>query len=170
VRWFVEEVHPHDGQLKNYLKGAFPAVRDVDDVVQESYVRIWKARTARPIRSAKAFLFKVARHLALNTIRKELNSPETGCGFAALRVLDTKPNAAEAALTEDLYRHAVEALGSLPTRHRQVVMLHKLEGLSHREIAARLNLTERTVQKYCWQGIERCVAHLKMKASDGFSG
>jgi hypothetical protein len=35
-RWFMEEVQPHDDQLKGYLHGAFPSVRDVDDVVQES--------------------------------------------------------------------------------------------------------------------------------------
>jgi hypothetical protein len=42
--WFAEEVQPHDAQLKAYLRGAFPAVRDVEDVVQESYLRVWRAR------------------------------------------------------------------------------------------------------------------------------
>lgn len=53
-KWFKEEVHLHDGQLKSWLKGTFPSVRDVDDVVQESYLRIWKAKATEPINSAKA--------------------------------------------------------------------------------------------------------------------
>ena len=67
--WFSEEVQPHDAQLKAYLRSAVPAVRDVDDVVQDSYVRLLTARTAEPIRSAKAFLFRVARHLAVDALR-----------------------------------------------------------------------------------------------------
>ena len=48
---------------------------DVDDVVQESYLRVWKARTTRPIESAKAFLFTVARRLALDFVRRKRRSP-----------------------------------------------------------------------------------------------
>lgn len=44
AHWFTEHVHPHDAQLKAYLRGAFPAVRDVEDVVQESYLRVWRVR------------------------------------------------------------------------------------------------------------------------------
>jgi DNA-directed RNA polymerase specialized sigma24 family protein len=73
TRWFTEEVHPHDASLKAYLRGSFPSVRDVDDVVQESYLRIWKARAIHPISSARAFLFRIARHLALDTLRHENN-------------------------------------------------------------------------------------------------
>src|SRR5438876_12279709 len=59
-RWFAAEVHAHERSLRAYLRGAFPSVRDVDDVVQESYVRVWKARLAHPIQSARSFLFQVA--------------------------------------------------------------------------------------------------------------
>jgi RNA polymerase sigma factor (sigma-70 family) len=47
--WFAEEVHTHDSQLKSYLRSSFPALRDVDDVVQESYLRIWRRQLVRPI-------------------------------------------------------------------------------------------------------------------------
>src|SRR5580693_2470646 len=57
IRWFTEEVHPHEPSLRAYLNGSFPTVRDLDDVVQESYLRIWQARAAYPIGSARAFLF-----------------------------------------------------------------------------------------------------------------
>lgn len=74
-KWFAEEVQPHGPSLRAFLRGRFPAVRDVDDVVQESYLRIWKARARHPIDSAKAFLFRIARNLALDTLRHEKNSP-----------------------------------------------------------------------------------------------
>ena len=65
-RWFAEKIQPHAGQLRAYLREAFPAVPDVEDVVQESYLRVWRARTGQPIIFPKAFLFRVARNVALD--------------------------------------------------------------------------------------------------------
>ncbi len=169
ARWFTQEVHPHDGQLKAYLRSTFPAVRDVDDVVQESYLRIWKARAARPIQSAKAFLFKVARHLALDTVRRNQASPfDPGYDFDLSRVLDTAPDAAQALLDQDLFNHVVDALLTLPSHHREVLVLHKLKGLSHREVAAQLKITERTAQKYSSLGLTRCAEYLRSQGITGF--
>jgi RNA polymerase sigma factor (sigma-70 family) len=171
TRWFTEEVNPHGASLKAYLRGSFPSVRDVDDVVQESFLRVWKARAAQPIASAKAFLFKVARHLALDTIRKHRNSPlEAGCDFAALRVIDPNPDAARALLTADLRNHLADALVALPARHRNVIVLHKLQGLGHREVAAQLGLTERTAQKYCQEGMAHCARFLQARGIETFLG
>ena len=75
ARWFLEQVHPHDQALKGYLRGSFPKMRDVDDVVQESYLKIWQARRRQPIDSARAFLFRIARNLALNLTGREQRSP-----------------------------------------------------------------------------------------------
>ena len=71
TRWFTEEVQPDGPQLRSYLRGSFPTVRVLDDVVQESCLRVWKSRATRPIQSAKAFLFAVARRLALDLVRRE---------------------------------------------------------------------------------------------------
>ena len=168
-RWFAEEVHPHDGQLKAYLRGSFPAVRDVDDVVQESYLRIWKAKTAQPIQSAKAFLFKIARHLALDTIRKNGNSPLDTVGETAFSsVLDLAPNAAEALISKDTLHHLADAIASLPQRRREVIILHKLKGLPQKEVAQLLDLSPRTVEKHCLRGLNQCEEHLRAHGINGF--
>lgn len=76
-QWFANVVHAHDSQLKAYLRGVFRSVRHVDDVVRESYFRIWEARTVHPIESAKAFLFTIARRLALKQALKIRAAPST---------------------------------------------------------------------------------------------
>jgi RNA polymerase sigma-70 factor (ECF subfamily) len=167
--WFKQEVHLHDGQLKSWLRGQFPAVRDVDDVVQESYLRVWKARATQPIESAKAFLFKVARHLALDLLRRDTRSPLTTVeDLAGLRVIDTAPDAAEALLTQDTLQHLADAVVALPTHYRNVIVLHKIQGLSQREVAAQLGLSERSVEKYCHRGMVRCEAWLRARGIEGF--
>src|ERR1044072_2602461 len=89
ARWFAAEVHAHDGQLRAYLRGTYPTVRDVDDVVQESYLRTWKAKLAHPIASTKSFLFEVARNLAIDLIRRRRSAPgESLAAFEDLAVMD----------------------------------------------------------------------------------
>jgi RNA polymerase sigma-70 factor (ECF subfamily) len=154
--WFAEEVHPHGPQLKSYLRKTFPAVRDVDDVVQESYLRIWKARAEQPIRSAKGFLFEVARRLAIDFTRHESRSPiDARPGFAELSVIEGGPGIAEAVSTREEIALLARAFDALPARCREVMILRQLEGRSQKEIAVHLGLSEFTVQTQVVQGLRR---------------
>lgn len=156
--WFMEEVHPHDSSLKAYLRSSFPAVRDVEDVVQESYVRVWKAKAIQPIRSAKSLLFTVARHLALNVIRKNHRSPVFAVtDLERLCVLDNDtPDAARAADSAQEIELLAAAIDSLPARCRAIFILRRLQGVPQKEIAARLGLSEETVQRQAANGLCRC--------------
>ncbi|MGH7958299.1 MAG: RNA polymerase sigma factor [Opitutaceae bacterium] len=167
-RWFAEEVHAHDASLKSYLRGSFPTVRDVDDVVQESYLRIWKARAAQPIRSARAFLFTVARRLALDSIRRERTSLIDAVGdLSRLRVLYERPDAAEAAGMQEKIRLLADAVESLPARCREVVVLRKIQGIPQKEVATMLSLSEKTVESHFTRGMKRCEAHLRERGVCG---
>lgn len=156
TRWFQNEVHTHEGQLKSYLRGSFPGVRDIDDVVQESYVKIWRAKLARPITSTKSFLFQVARNLALDLIRREKISPEKECpDLDALPVFDDRPGVAEAACTQEELDLLARAIDALPDRCREVMILRQIKGLSQKEIAAQLGISVLTVQTYVVRGLRR---------------
>src|SRR5438045_4860523 len=71
VHWFVSEMQPHRSALRAWLLARFPTLGDVDDVVQESFARVLRAREAGPIRSTRALLFATARNLALDTVRRD---------------------------------------------------------------------------------------------------
>ncbi|MGH7957874.1 MAG: RNA polymerase sigma factor, partial [Opitutaceae bacterium] len=128
ARWFAEKVYPHDSALKAHLRGSFPSVRDVEDLVQESYLRVWQRQLGRPIASAKGFLFKVARRLALDSLRHERHSPiERVTDLSVSRVIDNGPTAAEAACTRQEIEFLMEAIESLPHRCREIVLLRKIQ-------------------------------------------
>lgn len=167
--WFTSEVQPHEPLLRNYLKGKFPAVRDVDDVVQESYLRIWTARAAQPIESAKAFLFKIARHLAIDLVRRERSSPVHAVrDLDALSVIGDGRTVVETLSLEEKTRLLADALATLPDRCREIVVLHKLEGLSQNEVAAQLGLSPRTVEVQVARGVKRIESFLRQRGLNSF--
>ncbi len=161
-RWFTEEVHPHGGRLKSWLRSHFPGVRDVDDIVQESYLRIWKARATKEIQSAKAFLFLIARHLALDQVRRQHASPiDLAADFSDQTVLSSETHAADLLVTQELFECLGHALIALPDHYREVIILHKLQGLSQKEVAVRLNLSPRSVEKYVMRALVRIGSYLR---------
>ncbi|MDB6167542.1 MAG: polymerase, sigma-24 subunit, subfamily [Verrucomicrobia bacterium] len=160
-RWFAEEVQPHDASLRSYVRGAFPTVRDVEDVVQESYLRIWRARLERPINTTKSFLFQIARHLAIDFVRRERISPLRSLPDSVVETVcdDRRPGVAEAVCTHDELAWLARALDALPARCREVMILRQIEGVSQKEIAVRLGLSELTVQTHVVQGLRRLEAY-----------
>jgi RNA polymerase sigma-70 factor (ECF subfamily) len=117
---------------------------------------------ATPIRSAKSFLFKIARHLAIDSLRHGARNPiDSVADFAQLAVLDTRPDAAEAAVTSEELELLLDAIESLPARCREIVILRKLRGLSQKEIALRMGITERTVEVQGTKGLDRCEEFLR---------
>jgi RNA polymerase sigma-70 factor (ECF subfamily) len=164
AKWFAEEVQPHEPQLRGYLRGSFPAVRDVDDVVQESYLRVWRARASHPIDSARAFLFTVARRLALRTAMRSRALPAVAMDeAAALQVPDASADPAAALDYREKVVLLAEALRHLPPRCREIVIRRKLLGLSQKIVAAQLGLSERTVENQLARGIRRCEDRLRRR-------
>ena len=169
ARWFANEVRSHDASLRSYLHGAFPSMRtEVEDVIQESYLRTWKARATQPILSARAFLFRVARNLALDTVRHNQASPiDRVSHLEGLSVIEDKPDAAEAASRQDRIGLLAEAIARLPDRCREVFILHKIKQLSRHDVAVRLGLSERTVEVQTARAVRRCADYLRKRGVNG---
>lgn len=155
-RWFAAELQPHTGMLRAWLRSQFPAAQDADDIVQEAVVRVLGAHAAAPVRSPKAYLYVVARNLALMQVRR-LAARGTGSleEIDAGRILDETVDIPEAvARTQELelLSHAIQ---SLPARCRQVLTLRKIYGLSQQETAAELGIAEHTVEIHTAIGLKR---------------
>jgi RNA polymerase sigma factor (sigma-70 family) len=170
-QWFAEQVHPHDSQLKAYLRGSFPAVHDVEDVVQESYLRLWRARATQPILNAKAFLFRVARNVTLDLLRHGRRSPIDVVGdLEALSVIEDKPGVADQVSTAEKLTLLAEAIATLPPRGRELIMLCKLKGLSHRQAGEQLGITEKTVDEHVSRALKRLGQELRSRGLDRYYG
>jgi RNA polymerase sigma factor (sigma-70 family) len=155
--------------LKNYIRSSFPSVRDVDDVVQESYLKIWQAKAAGPIKSAKAYLFTIARHLAINLVRRERIAPVNCVGDLASSIAyDDRPTPAEQISKQEKIELLGDALIALPPKLRAVIILYKFEGLSQAAIGRQLGLTQKAVEHLVQRGIEKVEAFMRSKGHDFF--
>lgn len=162
ARWFAEEVQPHEAMLRAWLRGRFPTVTDIDDLVQESYARLFRARAAGQVRNARNYLFATARNLALDLFRHDRAIPFEPIGESSgLSVLDQETDVAEAVGRDQELQLLRDAMHALPTRCRQVFTLRKLYGLSHRDIAAQLGISERTVEAQIDKAMRRCASFLR---------
>ncbi|MDI1335178.1 MAG: RNA polymerase sigma factor [Lacunisphaera sp.] len=169
--WFNKEVQPHASSLRAYLRRSFPSVHDVDDVVQESFLRIWKRRLAEPILSSKAFLFKVARNLALDLVRRGQVSPINPVrDLSAVNVVEDKRDAADLADVNEKMLALADAVADLPTRCREIIILRKFKGLSQKEVAAHFAISERTVEVQVARGVKRCEAYLRKRGINSLYG
>lgn len=169
TRWFTEEVHPHDRDLRNHIRRAFPSIGDVDDVMQESYLRIWKRRSVEPIRCAKAFLYMVSQRIAIDILRRRRRSPADGVeDLALLEVADDAPPVHERLGMDEKVELLIEAIDCLPSRCRDVVILRKLKSLSQQETARLLGISEKGVEAQLARGMERCRKFFRHRGVNGF--
>lgn len=161
-RWFRENVLPHEETLRGYLRRKYPTL-DTDDVVQESYLKLFRARSVRQIVFAKAFLFTVASNTA-NTLfrRRKLYSDVPVSELPDSGVLeDTASDAFELINARQQQALLVEVVAELPARCREIFMLRLARGLTNAEIAEQLGLSEGTVRTQVVRAMHRCTEMLK---------
>jgi len=161
ARWFAEEVLPHEEKLRAWLRSRFSAESDIDDILQEAYVRLLRARERGRLQSPKAFLFAIARNLVIDQIRRRKTIPLGALvENEALCVLDEAEDSNGAAARDKKLSMLTEAIQSLPDRCRQVFTLRKVYGLSQTEVAARLGISENTVSAQLTIGFNKCAEYV----------
>jgi RNA polymerase sigma-70 factor (ECF subfamily) len=134
---------------------------DVDDLVQETYARLLRARVSGRATLTRAYLFVVARNVALDLVRREKAVEFERLGeMAGLSVVEERPDAAETLSHEQELALLNEAMHALPPRCREILTLRRIEGLSHRAIAGRLDIAEGTVNAQLAIGLIRCRQYL----------
>ncbi len=159
--WFTEEVQVHKTALLAWLHGKFPEASDLDDIAQEALTRVWRARTHSAVPAPKALLFAIARNLALDQVRrKQVADIKPLAEMATLYVYEDGPSPAETTAHKQELELLTQAIQSLPDRCRQVLTLRKIYGLSQKEIAAQLDISEHTVEAQVANGMRRCSAFL----------
>jgi RNA polymerase sigma-70 factor (ECF subfamily) len=159
-RWFLEHVQPHEAMLRAWLRSRFPTGCDIDDIIQEAYIRILRAHDGGELRSPKAFLFTTARNMALDHFRhRQVVGEKSIVDYDVLSVLDEGDAIPEIVAHNQELNFLTEAIQSLPDRCRQVFTLRKIYGMPQNEIADQLGISPRTVSAQLTIGLQKCTAY-----------
>ncbi|MBL8267348.1 RNA polymerase sigma factor [Steroidobacter sp.] len=153
--WFVREVLPHERALVRYLSRVWRTRSEVDDLLQEVYVRVYEsAEKSRPV-AVKSFLFTSARNLMTDRARRaRVVAIEAVEDIEELSscVDEVTPERRLSARQE--LKMLASAFDNLSPRCREVVWLRRVDELSQKEVAARLGVSARTVETYLIRGMQ----------------
>jgi RNA polymerase sigma factor (sigma-70 family) len=151
--WFICEVLPLEASLMQFLRHSWHRSGDIADLRQDIYVRVFEAAQKQIPRPAKPFVFAVARNLMIDRYRRERIVPIDGVAdLEAVEVAADEPGPDRNAIARDALRRLQAAMDRLPPRCREAVVLRQVEGLSRREIAMRMGISEKTVKSHLNDG------------------
>lgn len=133
-------------RLYNFSKTFLKLEEGIDDILQEVFIKIWQNR--KKIRTPDtfgSFIFTITRNLLLNELRTRLKNEKIKEKIGKLAV------AIEYSFIEQLESDEIKikidrAIMELPDRQKEIFILSRIEGLSHKEIAERLLITSKTVE------------------------
>lgn len=154
--WFRTEVLPLEPALMRLLRRHWRYPEDLPDMRQEIYVRLFEAagRDGLPL-STRAFVFQCARNLLVDRARRaQVVSFDI---VADLEELEEQPQAdftpEQLADARQELQMLDAALDDLSPRCREVLLLRKVDGLTHKEISSRLGIAEGTIEKQITLGV-----------------
>jgi len=138
---------------------------EVEDILQEAFVRTFEAGERTVIRDTRAFLLRTATNLAFNHVTRaghRLTGSMEGIGEELLVDDSIAPDVQVDA--DRRFLTFCRAVGALPDQCRRVFVLRKVHGLSQEEIATQLGIAESTVEKHIAKGLLLCRQHMLQEA------
>ena len=118
---------------------------DVDDILQETFLRVYTANEKTHITSLQDYLFVVSRNLVMKKLSRQSRE-------IVLEINDALVDAGD--ISADI---------QLSEKSRRAILLRKFYGFSHREIAGKMHVSVSSVEKYISEGIKRCKQNLYLQ-------
>jgi RNA polymerase sigma-70 factor (ECF subfamily) len=140
---------------------------EVDDLVQEACARLITKTQDSELQNPQAYLFKIAANLIIDLKRKKISSP------ACFVLLDEESGSVTAPTQEDHRRYVdlqflfQSALNELPPRCREVFVLRRFDELDTNQIAKRMNISPRMVQKHMTNALAHLYVRLRPMKESG---
>lgn len=152
--WFVREVLPLEAALRGFLRNNRQSSADVADLLQDIYVRVYEAACTELPAATKSFVFATAHNLLVDRVRREKVIPlSTVENLEALGIAAETPGPDESTIAREELRRVQSALDEIAPRSREAIILRQVEGLSGREIAARMGVAEKTAKRHLSLGV-----------------
>lgn len=140
--------------LKTLVRRVVRSPTDAEDVVQDAFLRVWRAMELGLIRSPRAVLFKTARHLALNHVRSPRNHSVDAAPVQ--EPANDGPTAEERMILDEDHQACRQAFHRLPPQCREALALRVVDECSYKEMSETLGVSVSTLEKRYIRGRKLC--------------
>ncbi len=151
------------GELLRFLTARTGNAGDAEDLVQDVWLRIQAADTG-PVANGRAYLYRVAQNLVLDRVRERRRREQRDHDWAGSHntllagdATDHRPDPVAQIIEREDAAALAAAIAALPEGAGRAFRLHKLDGLSHADVAAQLGISRSGVEKH----IAVAMAHLR---------
>ena len=158
----LSQILGYRGALRRYLRKFTVRADEVDDLVQEAYVRVCAMPAGQVVESPRALIFRIARNLAVDRARQVIvQATDAVADFEALNVVTPVSDLVDQLDADRRFEAFCAVVDELPPICRRVFILRKVYQLSHDEIAEVLGMAHSTIEKHVTKGLLRCRSRLR---------
>ena len=158
--------------LTRYIATFFVQREDIEDTLQQAFTEALTSENERgvAIESPKAYLFRVARNIALNKKKRQRIVFIENVGDVDDSIAgdwqEASGDLGDQQYSRDKLGAFRDAVAMLPPQCRRVFMMQRFDGLTYKEIASELDISTSTVEKHLVKALRRCTDYLANKGFD----
>ena len=172
----------HHKELKNFAQSRLRCPEDAADVVQDTFVRYAVMEKKRQktnekvptIDTPRFFLSRIVTNIIIDRMRTKkrrgihmsLNDIGTDGTEIGADIVDLQPSLYQIVAGRQQLKILTQALDDLPTDCRDTLLLNRIEGYTHKQIAQQLGISQSMVSKHIMQAIKHCAKRLSVFTMD----
>jgi len=131
-------------RVKGFVHKMLPPNISSEEIVQEIFIKVWLNRLKiDPSKNFASFIFVISKNQVLDELKAAINKKLIFTGNQIIEEVSAVQS--NESTEEEMETNLAEILQKLPQRRRQIFSLSRFEGLTYKQIAAKLNITENTV-------------------------
>jgi RNA polymerase sigma factor (sigma-70 family) len=152
--WLARHVLPQEPALRAWLSRRPLAGLEVDDIVQETYAILAALERVDHILNPRTYMFEVAKSVVLRSLRRSrIVAFEALAEAEGMEPPSDEPSPETVAADRQELSRIAALIAGLPAKCREAFTLRKVHGLSQREVAQRMGVSENTVEKHVSKGL-----------------
>ncbi len=168
--WVVREIMPHEPGIRGWLRQHGQSADDIDDLIQEAYAKLSGITAPDQIAQPGGYFFQIVRNLMIDAIRRaRVVRIDTVGQIADYTGHNDDITPERIAVVRNELSWVMRSIETLPDRCRDIFKLRKIEGLSQREIATRMGVSESIVENDAAKGLALLMRAMR-QTGDAASG
>jgi RNA polymerase sigma-70 factor (family 1) len=132
------------GQLRNFIYYKSGDMQISEDIVQDTFLKVWERREGIRIDTVKSLLYRIANNLFLNRIDHEKVQLKFASDYATIQYTSAPDFDLE---MKEFDERLQRSLSELDEKNRVVFLMNRIDDLTYREIAEALGLSQKAVEK-----------------------